>query len=123
MDKFIVNCFLYSFDNAMVLSVDFSKCAATLDLNNLEVHIYDDQTKCRLDKDYSSKRKKQEAHGPHRSAEKVPINKHICASYHYTITLNKRKKVITFFFWRITWSLVCKNFSLLQPGILCAKFG
>ena len=52
----------------MVLSVDFSKCAATLDLNNLEVHTYDDQTKCRLDKDYSSKSKKQEAHGPHRSA-------------------------------------------------------
>ena len=68
MDKFIVNFFLYSFDNAMVVSVDFSKCAATLDLNNLEVHIYDDQTKCRLDKDYSSKSKKQEAHGPHRSA-------------------------------------------------------
>ena len=59
-----------SFDNAMVLSVDFSKCAATLDLNNLEVHTYDDQTKCRLDKDYSSKSKKQEAHGPHRSPEK-----------------------------------------------------
>ena len=54
----------------MVLSVDFSKCAATLDLNNLEVHTYDDQTKCRLDKDYLSESKKQEAHGPHRSAEK-----------------------------------------------------
>ena len=55
--------------------------------------------------------------------KKVPINKHICASYHYTITLNKRKKVITFFFWRITRSLFVKNLSPLQPGILCAKFG
>ena len=43
-------------------------------------------------------------------------------SYDYSITLGKRK-LITLSFLRIKWSLICKNLSLLQLGMLCAKFG
>ena len=43
-------------------------------------------------------------------------------SYDYSITLGKRK-LITLSFLRIKWSLICKNLSLLQLGMHCAKFG
>ena len=61
------------------------------------------------------KKKKQEAHGPHRSPEKlVQIIKRIWL-YQNVDSENKEKRIYWFFIWT--------NLNSLHPRMLCAKFG
>ena len=69
-------------------------------------------------KEYTMTSGKQEAHGPHRSPEKNPVqfNKHI-RLYH---NINKRREEPIFYFLRIKWFFMWTKLNPLHPIMLCA---